>query len=377
VEIATIASEDPDVGKEVGSMYHKLGKDAMVAVELDQSKSKTEYNIVEGYNFDRGLISPMLIADTRTQTSTAENPAVLIVHQNLTGKDVAGIVKEVFQAGKDSIVIIADDFTPDFVAGALDLRDHMTVLGIKAPGFGEARPQLLTDIAKLCGTKVFGTGFPDKLITVKPSDLGTCEKIISGLNETVITGGSDVKEHIKDLEAKLKTTKGEYDRQKLERRIAQLRAKVGQILVGGDTEMAAEERKYLIDDAVAATEAALKDGVVPGGGTTYVELSKRLKDDSDGASVLREALLSPFKVLMTNSGERYGVKLEELTEFGRGFDVLGDGSLVDLKEHGIIDPVLVIRQAITNAVSVAGSALTAGVLIANEKLEDEDDKTEE
>jgi chaperonin GroEL len=124
-------------------MYHKLGKDAMVAVELDQSKSKTEYDIVEGYNFDRGLISPMLIADSRTQTSTAENPAVLIVHQNLTGKDVAGIVKEVFQAGKDSIVIIADDFTPDFVAGALDLRDHMTVLGIKAPGFGEARPQLL------------------------------------------------------------------------------------------------------------------------------------------------------------------------------------------------------------------------------------------
>jgi chaperonin GroEL len=141
--------------------------------------------------------------------------------------------------------------------------------------------------------------------------------------------------------------------------------------------MEAEERKYLIDDAVAATEAALKDGVVPGGGTTYVELSKRLKDDSDGANVLREALLSPFKVLMTNSGERYGVKLEELTEFGKGFDVLGDGSLVDLKEHGIIDPVLVIRQAITNAVSVAGSALTAGVLIANEKLEDEDDKDDE
>lgn len=376
IEIATIASENPEVGKSIGKMYHTLGKDAMVAVELDQSKSTTEYNIVEGYTFDRGLISPMLIIDSRTQTSTADNPAVLVVHQHLTGKDVVPIVKEVFAAGKDSMVIIADDFTPDFVVGCIELQDQMTVLGIKAPGFGEMRPQLLNDIAKLCGTKVFGKGFPDKLATAKPADLGKCEKVIAGLEETVITGGTDVSDHIKDLEAKLANTKGQFDKEKIERRIAQLRAKVGQILVGGNTEMEAEERKYLIDDAVAATEAALKDGVVPGGGTTYVELSKRLATDTDGANILKEALLSPFKVLMTNSGERYGVKLEELTEFGKGFDVLGDGSLVDLKEHGIIDPVLVIRQAITNAVSVAGSVLTTGVLIAIEK-EDDDDETEE
>lgn len=377
VEIATIASENKEVGKEVGHMYHVLGKEAMVVVELDQSKSKTEYEIVEGYTFDRGLISPMLVGDSRTQSTTVDNPAVLVVHQHITGKDVAGIVKETFQAGRDSIVIIADDFTDDFVAGALDLRDSMTVLGIKAPGFGEARPLLLADIAKLCGTKVFGKGFPDKLVTAKPADLGTCEKLVSTIEETVITGGTDVSEHVKDLETKLSNTKGAFDKEKLERRIAQLRAKVGQIRVGGNTEMEAEERKYLIDDAVAATEAALKDGIVPGGGTTYVELSKRLTSDTDGANVLKEALLSPFKVLMTNSGERYGVKLEELTDFGKGFDVLGDGSLVDLKEHGIIDPVLVIRQAITNAVSVAGSALTTGVLIVNEKTEDDDDKDDE
>jgi chaperonin GroEL len=142
--------------------------------------------------------------------------------------------------------------------------------------------------------------------------------------------------------------------------------------------MEAEERKYLIDDAVAATEAALKEGIVPGGGTTYIELAKRL-----ALTILTEPICSkkpsitPFKVLMTNSGERYGVKLEELTEFGKGFDVLGDDSLVDLKEHGIIDPVLVIKQAITNAVSVAGSALTCGVLIVNEKAEEDfDDKDE-
>ena len=202
--------------------------------------------------------------------------------------------------------------------------------------------------------------------------MGSCEKIVASHTETVITGGTDVSEHIKDLQAKLKTLKSEFDKQKMERRIAQLRAKVGEIHVGGNTEMEADERKFLIDDAVAATEAALKDGIVPGGATTYVELSKRLTGTTDGAAILKEALLSPFKVLMNNSGERYGVKLEELTEYGKGFDVMGDGSLIDLKEHGIIDPVMVIKQAITNAVSVAGSALTCGVLIVNEKEEDDD-----
>lgn len=372
IEVATIASEDPEIGKEVGHMYHVLGKDGMVVVELDQSRSKTKYEIVEGYTFDRGLINPLLVTDSRTQTSTAENPAVLVVHETITGKEVAGLVKEAYQNGKNSIVIIADDFKDDFVVGALELRDTMTVLGIKAPGFGEARPELLKDIAKLCGTKVFGKGFPDALNVAKVADLGTCDKIVASHTETVITGGTDVKEHIKDLQAKLKTLKSEFDKQKLEKRIAQLRAKVGEIHVGGNTEMEAEERKFLIDDAVAATEAALKDGIVPGGATTYVELSKRLTGSTDGSNILREALLSPFKVLMNNSGERYGVKLEELTEYGKGFDVMGDGSLIDLKEHGIIDPVMVIKQAITNAVSVASSALTCGVLIVNEKEEDDD-----
>lgn len=372
IEVATIASEDPEIGKEVGHMYHVLGKDGMVVVDVDQSRSKTKYEIVEGYTFDRGLINPMLVTDSRTQTATAEKPAVLVVHQTLSGKEVAGLVKEVYQHGKNSIVVIADDFKDDFVVGALELRDTMTVLGVKAPGFGEARPELLKDIAKLCGTKVYGKGFPDKLETAKVADLGTCDKIVASNAETVITGGTDVSEHIKDLQAKLKSLKSEFDKQKMEKRIAQLRAKVGEIHVGGHTEMEAEERKMLIDDAVAATEAALKDGIVPGGATTYVELSRRLTGTTDGAAILKEALLSPFKVLMNNSGERYGVKLEELTEYGKGFDVMGDGSLIDLKEHGIIDPVMVIKQAITNAVSVAGSALTCGVLIVNEKEEDDD-----
>lgn len=376
VEIATISSENEEVGKEVGHMYHVLGKDAMVTVEIDPSKSKTEYKIVEGYTFDRGLISPLLIMDSRTQTATLEQPSVLVVHNTIQGKEIQSLVQEVYQSGKDNMVIVADDFKDDCITAALELRAMMNLLLIKAPGFGEARPELLKDIAKLCNTKVYGKGFEDKLSTAKPEDLGTCKKIVSTVNETVITGGADVTEHIADLEAKRTKLTSEFDKEKLDKRIAKLRSKVGQILVGGNTEMEAEERKYLVDDAVAATEAALKDGIVPGGGTTYIELARKLDAKTDGAKILQDALLSPFKVLMTNSGERYGKKLEELTEYGKGFDVMGDGSLVDLKEHGIIDPVLVIKQAITNAVSVAGSALTTGVLIVNEKVE-EDEKEEE
>lgn len=374
IEVATISSENKTIGKEVGHMYHVLGKDAMVAVELG-SKPETEYEIVEGYSFDRGFVSPLMMNDSRTQSTTLEKPAILVAHQQVSRRDVEAIIQDLYQAGYDSVVIIADDFKNDFIDAALRVRETIEVVAVKAPGFGDHRLELLKDIAQLTGTKVFGTKCPTKLDAVKLEDAGTCEKIVITPNETVITGGTDVASYIKDLESNLASIKSEYDKEKLQKRIAQLRAKVGQIRVGGHTEMEAEERKYLIDDAVAATEAALKDGIVPGGGTTYVELARRLETTTDGAKILHAALLSPFKVLMTNSGERYGKRLEELTEYGKGFDVMGSGELVDLREHGIIDPVLVIKQAITNATSVAGSALTTGVLITNEK--DEDEKEDE
>jgi chaperonin GroEL len=375
IEVATISSENEIVGKEVGHMYHVLGKDGMVVVEIG-TKPVIEYEILEGYTFDRGVISPMMITDTRTQSSTVKKPAILIAHQTVRLAEVVPLFEELYNAGKDGIVIICNDFKNDLLDEAFLKLGQFEIIGIKAPGFGDNRVELLKDLAAFTGTEVVGNLVPKNIDSLRHTDLGTCDELVTTSTETVITGGKNVDEYVKDLEAQLKATKGEFDKSKIEKRIAQLRAKVGQIRVGGNTEMEAEERKYLVDDAVAATEAALKDGIVPGGGTTYIELSKRLKGSTDGTELLKEALLAPFKVLMTNAGERYGKKLEELTEFGKGFDVMGDGSLVDLKEHGIIDPVLVIKQAITNATSVAASALTTGVLITNEK-EKNDGKEEE
>lgn len=370
IEVATISCENSEMGEKIGSMYHELGKDAMVVVELG-SKPEIEYEIVEGYTFDRGLYSPAFVTDSRTQSATVKNPAILLAHQTITMRDVAQLGAELYNAGKDSLVIIASEFKNDFIDDVLIASDQLEVICVKAPGFGDNRIELMKDIAALTGTEVVGEKLPKKIANLKPSDLGTCEELVSSLNETVITGGKDVSEYIGTLQAKIGQAKGDFDRSKIEKRIAQLRARVGHIRVGGNTEMEAEERKYLVDDAVAATEAALKDGIVPGGGTTYIEISRRLSDATEGHKLLKEALKTPFQVLMTNAGERWGKKLEELTEFGKGFDVMGTGEVVDLKEHGVIDPVLVIKQTITNATSVAGSALTTGVIISLEKDKDD------
>jgi chaperonin GroEL len=376
-EVATISSENADIGREVGHMYHVLGKDGMVVVEIG-TKPVIEYEIVEGYTMDRGFINPMQITDARTQSTTIKNPVVLVAHQTITAKDIAELAPALYEDGKDCLVIVCDDFKADMLEKALrSMQQDFQVIGVKAPGFGENRVELMKDLAAITGTEAVGNSLPKNISDLSIADLGTCEEIIITHGETVITGGSNVDEYIKNLESKLEATKGQFDKSKIEKRIGQLRAKVGQIHVGGNTEMEAEERKYLVDDAVAATEAALKDGIVPGGATTYVEISRRLEELSDGHRLLKEALLSPFKVLMKNAGLRSGQKLDELQDFGKGFDVLGDGSLVDLKEHGIIDPTMVIKQAITNAVSVAGSVLTTGVLITNKKekedLEKDDD----
>lgn len=387
IEIATISSEDETIGREVGKMYHVLGKDGMVVVEIG-SKPKTEYEVVEGYTFDRGLISPLQITDPRTQSTTLKNPAILVAHNTVGMRDIAPLCDELWQEGKhDAIVIVCNDFKNDLLdRSLLSMQQDFQIIGIKAPGFGEFRAELMKDLAAICGTEAVGNLFSKKIDQLSAADLGTCEELVVTNTETVITGGADVADYIADLEAKLKSAKGAFDKQKIEKRIANLHAKVGQIRVGGNTEMEVEERKYLIDDAVAATEAALKDGIVPGGGTTYLELSRLLTGSDDGTALLKEALEAPFRVLMQNAGERAGMKLAELLSyqqpgkvsfFGRGFDVMGDGSLVDLKEHGVIDPVMVIKQAITNATSVAGSVLTTGALIVNKKEKEDLEKDED
>jgi chaperonin GroEL len=375
IEIAKISSEDPIVGEQVGKMYHELGKDAVVAVEIG-TKANTEYKVIKGYHLDRGLLDPSMITDTRTQTANIDNPLILLVDGVVGSSDITNIFAEIYENGHDSVVVVADDFKKDLLEATYRQRGSFDIIGIKAPGFGDQRKELLLDLAAILGAKLTNPSVQ----SFEYSDLGTCDNLIASPKEVVITGLSDVKERVTELENRLEKTTGEFDKKKIEKRIAALNAKVGEISVGGNTEMEVEERKYLIDDAVAAVEAALRDGIVPGGGTTYLHIANRLQGLSEGHKLLQAALLEPFKVLMTNAGERAGLRLKELTDgqawFGTGYDIMGTMEIVDLKEHGVIDPAMVIKQAITNAVSVAGSALTTGVIITNEKEKD-DGKEEE
>jgi len=366
IQVATISSENKEIGRQVGTMYHKLGKDAMVAVEMG-NKPETEYEIVEGFTLDRGLLSPYMVTDHRTQTTTILNPAVIVYNGSLGSRDVGFVAQQLYDEGRDGLVLICEEFKQDLIDFAATQKDKFQLIGIKTPGFGDQRLEMLKDVAAFCGTTV-------QKDQIDPSQHGTLGKVVASLKEAVFTGGSDVSEYISDLKARQNAEKTQIDKDKIDKRISRLHAKVGQIRVGGNTEMEAEERKYLIDDAVCATEAAIKEGIVPGGGTTYVHLSRELTSNTDGENILKEALQTPFRVLMSNAGERGGLLLEQLTEFGKGFDVMGSLELIDLKEHGVIDPVLVIKQAITNAVSVAGSALTTGVLIVREEENDEKEK---
>lgn len=370
ISIAKISSESSEIGEIVGSMFHKLGKDAMISVEIGQ-KTELEHDIVEGYSFDRGLISPYMIRDSRTQSTTCEQAPILISSKSLGLSDIEPLLSELYQEGFDQVVIITDDFKSDLIAHSIAQRGKFDIIGIKAPGFGENRLELLRDVASLADTKVY-----DGTSSFAISDLGTCDKIIASTKETVMTGLKDAKDRIIDIKAKIKDGKSEYEKDKLEKRLAQIRGKVGVLRVGGATEMAAEETKYLVDDAVAATQAAMKEGVVAGGGVTYLQLINSIVSDTDGAKVLKKALEYPFRVLMENAGERPGQKLKELvgTEPYTGFNVM-TGEMTNLKEIGVIDPVLVVKQAITNSVSVAGSVLTAGVLIVND--EEKNDEKEE
>lgn len=353
-QIATLSAENQEIGKIVGEMYYKLGKDAHISCELG-NKSHIEYEITKGYSFETGIVSPYMITNVEKREATVENPAVLVKRGTIELKSVGETVKTLYQDGKDSLVVIADDFAQDLINYALQTRNDFKIICIKAPGFGDTRDQYLADISALCGTTVDG-------------EVGTCEKITSDYEQTVIKGGADVTEHI----AKLKGATNELGEELLRQRISRLKSSIGVIRVGADTEIKAEELLHLVEDAIAATRAAINKGVVPGGATTYIELSKELDGKTDGSALLKEALSAPFRKLMENAGERGGVQLENIKEFGKGFDVMS-GKIVDLKEKGIIDPTLVVNQAVTNAVSIAGSALTTGVLIAI--VEDKDEKT--
>ncbi len=380
-EVATISAGDPEIGKLIAGVIEKVGNEGVVTVEESQAL-EMESEVVEGFTMDRGYVSPYMVTDPARMEAVYEKPSILVTDKKITSiQEFLPILEKAAQGGKKDMVIIAEDVEGEALATLVlnRLKGVFNALAIKAPAFGDRRKEILEDIAILTGAQVISEERGDSFESVDLSYLGTARKVIADKDNTTIIEGnggpSDIEGRMAQIRKQIDAASSEYDKENLEKRLAALRGKVAVIRVGGATETEIEEKKFRVDDAVAATKAAVAEGIVPGGAVTFVDLSKMLEIDEGtvrnseeaGMLVLKKALLEPFKQLMANSGLNPEEKLAKVMEAenGRGFDVNNPDKIADLKKIGIIDPAKVIREAVQNATSVAGTAMTMGGLIVD------------
>lgn len=381
-QVATVSAGDAEIGSLIADVIEAVGDDGNVTVEQSQGLVM-EKEIVEGFKIDRGYVSQYMVTDVARMEAVYEKPSILITDKKISSlQELLPVLEKVAQAGKKELVIIAEDVDGDALAGLVlnRLKGAFNGLAIKAPAFGDRRKAVLQDIAVLTGATVItdelGLTFENATLDM----LGSARKVIAGKDETTIVEGyGDVKEvtsRVSEIRGQVENATSEYDKENLEKRLAALVGKVAVIKVGGATETEINEKKDRVDDAVAATKAAVAEGIVSGGGVTLIDLSKKLtveptkigSSTEAGHLVLKRALVQPFRELMRNAGLNPDEKLPAVlasTKGGQGFDVNDPSGLVDLKAKGIVDPAKVTREAVQNAVSIAGTAMTMGSLIVD------------
>lgn len=377
-EVATISAGDKEIGKLIADVMEKVGKDGIVTVEEGQSL-ELESEVVEGFTFDRGFVSPYMVTDTSRLEAVYNRPAIVITDKKIGNiQEISGLMERLAQGGKKDMVLIAEDVEGEALTMLVlnKLKGAFNTVAVKAPSFGDRRKDILQDIATLTGGQVISEEQGHSFDDVDESMIGTARKVIVDKDNTTIIEGagkdSDIKARIKQITEQEKATTSNFDKTELGKRRAALSGKVAVIKVGGASETEIEEKKYRVDDAVAAVKAAMSEGVVPGGGVTLVNLSskiKPLKDETEnaGAQLLARALEMPFRILMDNSGLNADEWLPKIREgkAGMGVNVNDPGKLVDLKGAGVIDPVLVTTQAVQNASSIAGTSMTMGALVVD------------
>lgn len=372
-EVASISAGDEAIGELIADVIEKVGKDGVVTVEEGKGLHM-ESEVVEGFTFDRGYVSPYLVTDPARMEASYEKPAIVITDGKVSSvQEFLPILEKLAQAGKKDVVLIAEDVEGEALGVLIlnKLKGVFNTIAVKAPSFGDRRKDILEDIATLTGATVISS---ERGLTFENAGLeviGTARKVIVGKDETTIIEGSgaesDVKDRIKQIQAQAAAATSEYDKENYDKRAAALSGKVAVIKVGGATETEIEEKKFRVDDAVAATKAALAEGIVPGGGVTLVNLADALKSSDAGTGLLREALYQPFRQLMQNAGLNAEALLAQVqaAKPGFGVNVNSPEKVVDMKADGVIDPVMVTKQAIQNAVSIAATAMTMGALVVN------------
>ena len=376
-EVATISAGDAEIGKLIADVMNNVGKDGVVTVEEGQGLAM-ESEVVEGFTFDRGYVSPYMVTDTARMEAVYDKTAILITDQKISSvQDFLPILEKLANAGKKDLVIIAEDVDGEALGTLIlnRLKGVFNTVAVKAPSFGDRRAEILEDIAILTGGEVIAEGKGLTFENAELSVIGSARKIIVTKDETTIVEGGGkpaaVKARITQISKQIESATSEYEREELEKRRAALQGKVAVIKVGGATETEIEEKKFRVDDAVAAVKAALSEGIVAGGGVTMANLSDGIKIEStdilvDGKQVLKTALLRPFYELMHNSGLNPDEWWPQIRgKKGLGVNVNEPTKAVDLKAAGIIDPTRVVKEAIQNAVSIAGTAMTMGALVTD------------
>lgn len=378
-EVATISAGDAEIGKLIAGVIEKVGKDGVVTVEAGQGL-ELEAEVVEGFSLDKGWVSPFFVTDAGRQEAVYEKPAILITDKKISSvQEFLPMLEKLAQSGKKDVVLIADEVEGEALSILVlnKLKGVFNTVAVKAPSFGDRRKDVLRDIAVLTGATVIsedhGLTFENAGLEV----LGSARKVIVGKDETTIIEGagkpSGVKERIAEIKSLSENASSEYEKEQFDKRAAALSGKVAVIKVGGATETEIDEKKFRVDDAVAATKAALAEGIVAGGGVTLVNLAGNLKVSgadslSVGRQILKDALKQPFLQIMKNAGLNADALLAQVESGKSGFGVnvmKPEDGLIDVKKAGVIDPARVTKEAVQNAVSIASTAATMGALVVD------------
>jgi chaperonin GroEL len=379
-QVGTIsANSDSQIGVIIAEAMKKVGKDGVITVEESRTM-ETQLDVVEGMQFDRGYLSPYFVTDAERMEVALENPYILIYEKKISSmKDLLPLLEQIARTAKP-LVIIAEDVDGEALATLVvnKLRGTLNVAAVKAPGFGDRRKAMLEDIATLTGGKAITEDLGIKLEGVKIEDLGTAKRVtIDKDNTTIVDGGGEngkIEGRVKEIRAQVDKTTSDYDREKLQERLAKLVGGVAVIKVGAATETEMKEKKARVEDAMHATRAAVEEGIVPGGGVALVrctsaveEVIKGLEgDEKIGASIIRRAIEEPLRMIVSNAGEEGAVvigKIHESKDNNYGYNA-GTNAYEDLVKAGVIDPTKVTRTALQNAASIAGLMLTTEAMIS-------------
>jgi chaperonin GroEL len=382
--VAAISAADAEIGSLIADVMDKVGKDGVITVEESKGlQFETEY--VEGMQFDRGYSSPYFITNAERMVTELTDPYLLITDKKISAAtDIVPIMEKLIQTGKREFVVIAEDVDGEALATMVlnKLRGTFNCLAIKAPGFGDRRKEMLRDISILTGGQVITDEMGRKLETVTIADLGKARKVTADKdNTTIVEGKGDEKEikgRIEQIKAQIESTTSDYDREKLQERLAKLAGGVAIIRVGAATETELKEKKHRVEDALSATRAAVEEGIVPGGGVALINVIKALdavkmsaEDEQTGVTILRRALEAPLQMIAENAGQDGAVILQSVRraqkEAGNtnvGYDVIS-GEYQDMLKLGIIDPAKVTRSALQNAASIAALFLTTEAVVAD------------